>query len=233
MNKQVIPVITIDGASGTGKGVVTHKVAELLGWHLLDSGVLYRVLGLAAASEGVAIDFEHAERVGQLARELDVRFVTPPQGILPRIFLGTIDVTETIRTENIGNLASKAGALPIVREALLARQRAFRLPPGLVTDGRDMGTVVFPDAEVKIFLTASLTERARRRYLQLKAQGVDVTLGALEEELDIRDKRDQSRAVAPLKPAADAICIDTDPLTISEVVELVMIVAEKKGYKAG
>jgi len=214
------PVITIDGASGTGKGVVTQLVAKQLGWRLLDSGALYRVLALAAQKHGVALDNEVALTV--LAEHLDVQFIAADLGTPPQILLEGQDVTETIRTEKMGNAASKVGALPAVRTALLSRQRAFREPPGLVTDGRDMGTVIFPDADVKIFLVASPEERARRRYNQLMEKGIDVTLSDLIEELRERDKRDQGRAVAPLKPAVDAICIDTDKLTIEQVVERVM-----------
>lgn len=214
------PVITIDGASGTGKGVVCHLVAKKLGWRLLDSGALYRVLALAAQKHGVALDNEPAVRV--LAEHLDVQFIAAEASMPPNILLEGQDVTETIRTEKMGNAASKVGALPEVRVALLSRQRAFREAPGLVTDGRDMGTVVFPDAEVKIFLTASPEERASRRYNQLKEKGIHVNLNDLIDELRERDKRDQERAVAPLRPAEDAICIDTDHLTIEQVVDQVM-----------
>ncbi|HSW68850.1 MAG TPA: (d)CMP kinase [Gammaproteobacteria bacterium] len=214
------PVITIDGASGTGKGVVTQLVAKQLGWRLLDSGALYRVLALAAQKHGVALDNEAAVTV--LAEHLDVQFIATDIVSPPRILLESQDVTDIIRTEKMGNAASKVGALPAVRTALLSRQRAFREAPGLATDGRDMGTVVFPDADVKIFLTASPEERARRRYNQLMEKGIDVTLGDLIDELRERDKRDQERAVAPLRPADDAICIDTDKLTIEQVVERVM-----------
>lgn len=214
------PVITIDGASGTGKGVVTQLIAQQLGWHLLDSGVLYRVLALAAEKHGIAFDDEKTLQV--LAEKLAVEFVVINPSVPPNILLEGQDVTHTIRTEKIGNAASKVGALPAVRTALLGRQRAFREAPGLVTDGRDMGTVVFPDAKVKIFLTASPEERARRRHNQLKEKGVDVNLSDLIKELRERDKRDQERAVAPLKPADDATIIDTDLLSIPEVVERIM-----------
>lgn len=225
MNPKV-PVITIDGASGTGKGVVTHIIAKNLGWNLLDSGVLYRVLALAAQQKGIPIEDEAG--LAQLAEQLDVQFITAETGEPPLILLENQEVTDTIRTEKIGNAASRAGALPAVRTALLSRQRAFRTSPGLVTDGRDMGTVIFPDAIVKIFLTASPEERASRRYNQLNAKGIHVNLSALMGELRERDKRDQERSVAPLKPAADAILIDTDPLTIEQVVARIMIEIEKK-----
>ena len=221
-----VPVITIDGASGTGKGVVTHIIAKKLGWNLLDSGVLYRVLALSAQQHGIFLEDEAG--LVRLAEQLDVQFITTETGDPPLILLENQEVTDTIRTEKIGNAASKAGALPAVRTALLGRQRAFRTPPGLVTDGRDMGTVIFPDAIVKIFLTASPEERASRRYNQLNAKGIHVNLGALVDELRERDKRDQERSVAPLKPAVDAILIDTDSLTIEQVVARIMIEVEKK-----
>lgn len=214
------PVITIDGASGTGKGVVTHLVAKQLGWRLLDSGALYRVLALCAQNHSILFDNEAALTV--LAEHLDVQFVAEDLSLPPRILLEGQDVTDIIRTEKIGNAASKVGALPAVRLALLSRQRAFRDSPGLVTDGRDMGTVVFPDADIKIFLTASPEERARRRYNQLKEKDNNVNLGDLVEELRERDKRDQERTHAPLRPADDAISIDTDQLNIQQVVERVM-----------
>jgi cytidylate kinase len=220
MNQNEAPVVTIDGASGTGKGVVGQLVAQQLGWNLLDSGALYRVLAMAAIKHNVAFDNEPVLEV--LAGNLEVEFVTSDIGTHPHIFLEKQDVTEAIRTEQIGNVASKVGSLPLVRLALLERQRAFRQLPGLVTDGRDMGTIVFPDAAVKIFLTASPEERANRRYKQLKAKGIDVNLGSLIEELRERDKRDQERPVAPLKPAEDAVGIDTDHLTIAQVVQRIM-----------
>lgn len=215
------PVITIDGASGTGKGVVTHLVAKKLGWNLLDSGAIYRVLALAAQKHGVAFDNE--ANLKDLADHLDVQFVAAESGEPPIILLEGQDVTDTIRTEKMGNAASKVGALPAVRTALLDRQRAFLEPPGLATDGRDMGTVVFPDAEIKIFLTASPEERALRRHKQLKEKGINVNLGDLIEELKERDRRDQERTVAPLRPAEDAIIIATDHLTIEQVVERIML----------
>lgn len=226
MKVRKIPVITIDGASGTGKGVVTQRIAKQLGWKLLDSGALYRVLALAAQKHSISLDNEAA--IEQLAATLDVQFITAGVGEFPRVFLEDQDVTEIIRTEKMGNAASKVGALPAVRTALLGRQRAFRESPGLVTDGRDMGTVVFPDANIKIFLTASPEERALRRYNQLKEIGVHGNLGDLVLELRERDKRDQERAVAPLKPAVDAVCIDTDHLTIEQVVECIMAEVRKK-----
>jgi CMP/dCMP kinase len=213
------PVITVDGASGTGKGTVSQQLAKRLGWKFLDSGALYRVLALAAQKHSVALDNEKALEV--LAEHLDVQFIAQ-ESDFPQIILEGENVTETIRTEKIGNAASIVAALPAVRASLLSRQRAFRDAPGLVADGRDMGTVVFPDAQLKIFLLASPEERALRRYNQLKGRGISVTLGDLIEELRERDKRDQERVVAPLKPAEDAICIDTDHLTIEQVVEKIL-----------
>lgn len=219
MTKRKAPVITIDGASGTGKGTITHCIAKKLGWNFLDSGVLYRVLAFAAEKHGILLEDEAA--LTTLAEQLDILFSS--EAIL---FEGQ-EITDLIRTEKIGNSASKASVFPGVRTALLSRQRAFQKMPGLVADGRDMGTVVFPDAEVKIFLTASPEERARRRYNQLNMKGIHVNLAALTEELRERDRRDQERAVAPLKPALDAVLINTDPLTIEEVVERVMRALEK------
>ena len=217
------PVITIDGASGTGKGTVSQLLAKHLGWTFLDSGALYRVLALAAQKHSVALEDENSLEV--LAEHLDVQFIAQNNS-LPKIILEGEEVTDIIRTEKIGNAASIVAALPRVRAALLSRQRAFRESPGLVADGRDMGTVVFPDAELKIFLLASPEQRALRRYNQLKEKGISVTLGDLIEELRERDKRDQERVIAPLKPAIDAICIDTDHLTIEQVVERILLEIE-------
>lgn len=223
-----IPVITIDGAGGTGKGVVTQQIAKQLGWKLLDSGALYRVLALSAQKNNIAL--EDSALLEQLAIHLDVQFVADEIGQFPRIFLDGEDVTGMIRSEKIANAASQAGAISGVRQALLDRQRAFRQAPGLVTDGRDMGTVVFPDADLKVFLTASPEKRAIRRYHQLKELGIHVNLDDLVEELKERDRRDQGRAIAPLRPAADAFCIDTDHLSVAEVVERVMTEVRKKFF---
>ena len=224
------PVITIDGASGTGKGTVSQLLAKRLGWKFLDSGALYRVLALAAQKHSVALDNEKALEV--LAEHLDVQFIAQESNF-PHIILEGEDVTEIIRVEKIGNAASIIGALPAVRASLLSRQRAFRENPGLVADGRDMGTVIFPDAQLKIFLTASPEERALRRFNQLKERGISVTLGDLIEELRERDRRDQQRAVAPLKPAEDAVMIDTNRLTIDQVVETILSeIGGKKAFPA-
>lgn len=225
MSVEKDPVITIDGASGTGKGTVSQILAKRLGWRFLDSGVLYRVLALAAQKHLVAFDNEKGLQV--LAEHLDVQFLTD-DAANSRIILEGEDVTDTIRTESVGNAASMIAVLPAVRSALLSRQRAFREAPGLVADGRDMGTVIFPDADLKIFLVASPEERALRRYNQLKDKGISVTLGDLIEELRERDRRDSERAVAPLKPATDAVTIDTDRLTVDQVVERIVYEIERK-----
>jgi CMP/dCMP kinase len=214
------PVITIDGPSGSGKGTIAGLVARKLGWCLLDSGALYRLLAFAAANHGV--DLTNEEALKLLAAHLDVQFIAADEGRGQQIILEGEDVTEAIRNERVGAGASQVAALPAVREALLQRQQAFREAPGLVADGRDMGTVVFPDAPLKVFLTASADERARRRYLQLKAKGDDVSLSSLLEEIRARDERDTQRAVAPLKPAADALRLDSTELSIEQVLERIL-----------
>ena len=188
------PVITIDGPSGSGKGTVAGILAKRLGWNLLDSGALYRLLAFAAGNHGVALDNEAL--LEKLAAHLDVQFIGATDGKPARIILEGDDVTHAIRSETVAAGASKVAALPAVRDALLQRQRAFLEFPGLVADGRDMGTVVFPDAPLKVFLTASAEERARRRYLQLKAKGDDVSLSGLLDEIRARDERDTQRAIA-------------------------------------
>ena len=221
-----IPVVTIDGPSGSGKGTVAALLAAKLGWKFLDSGALYRLLAFAARNHGVDLTNEEALKV--LAAHLDVQFDTAESGQGMRIVLEGEDVTEAIRNEVVGAGASQVAALPAVREALLQRQKAFREAPGLVADGRDMGTVVFPDATLKIFLTASAEERARRRYLQLKAKGDDVNLASLLDEIRARDERDTQRAVAPLKPADDAIQLDSTALSIEQVLgQILSKVAER------
>ncbi|KPA89011.1 MULTISPECIES: (d)CMP kinase [Pseudomonas] len=219
MNIQA-PVIAIDGPSGSGKGTIAGLLAKRLGWCLLDSGALYRLLAFAARNHGV--DLTNEESLKLLAAHLDVQFIGATDGQPERIILEGDDVTQDIRNESIGAGASQVASLPAVRDALLQRQRAFREAPGLVADGRDMGTVVFPDAPLKIFLTASSEERARRRYLQLKAKGDDVSLSSLLDEIRARDERDTQRAVAPLKPAADAIQLDSTELSIEQVLERIM-----------
>jgi CMP/dCMP kinase len=219
------PVIAIDGPSGSGKGTISRAVADALGWGLLDSGALYRLVALAARR--ARIDLADAERLSGLAGGLDIRFGTAPQGG-EAVWLDGEEVTRDIRTEAAGGDASKVAAIPAVRAALLARQRAFATPPGLVADGRDMGTVVFPGALVKIFLTASLEERALRRHKQLKEKGVAATLAALLAEIAERDQRDVSRSVAPLVASADAVVLDTTGLSINEVVEQVLRLARAR-----
>ena len=214
------PVITIDGPSGSGKGTVAGILAKRLGWNLLDSGALYRLLAFAAGNHGVALDNEAL--LEKLAAHLDVQFIGATDGKPARIILEGDDVTHAIRSETVAAGASKVAALPAVRDALLQRQRAFLEFPGLVADGRDLGTVVFPDAPLKVFLTASAEERARRRYLQLKAKGDDVSLSGLLDEIRARDERDTQRAIAPLKPAADAIQLDSTELSIEQVLERIM-----------
>ncbi len=209
-----IPVIAIDGPSASGKGTVAALVARELGFHYLDSGAIYRVAAHAAARAGVALDDEAA--LASLARALDLRF----DGI--EVYLDGQPVGDAIRTEDAGRAASRIAALPDVRAALLDLQRDFRRPPGLVTDGRDMGSVVFPDARVKVFLTASAEERAKRRYKQLIEKGFDANLAALFQDLTERDARDAARASAPLKQAADALLLDTTGLSIDQAVFFVI-----------
>ncbi|MFI8742991.1 (d)CMP kinase [Stutzerimonas zhaodongensis] len=210
-----VPVITIDGPSGSGKGTVAALLAAKLGWNFLDSGALYRLLAFAARNHGV--DLTNEEALKLLAAHLDVQFGASKGGNGMQIVLEGEDVTQAIRNEQVGAGASQVAALPVVREALLQRQKAFREPPGLVADGRDMGTVVFPDAPLKIFLTASAEERARRRYLQLKGKGDDVNLASLLDEIRARDERDTGREVAPLRPADDAVHLDSTNLSIEQV----------------
>jgi cytidylate kinase len=214
------PVITIDGPSGSGKGTIAGLLAHQLRWNLLDSGALYRLLAFAAGNHGVELSNEASLKL--LAAHLDVQFSAAANGQGQRIILEGDDVSQAIRSETVAAGASQVAALPTVREALLQRQRAFQEAPGLVADGRDMGTVVFPEAPLKIFLTASAEERARRRYLQLKAKGDDVSLSSLLDEIRARDERDTQRAVAPLKPAADAIQLDSTELSIDQVLERIM-----------
>ena len=213
------PVVAIDGPSGSGKGTVSRRVAERLGWHLLDSGAIYRLLALAVDRAGV--DEADDDALERLAVELDVSFESDAAGE-PVVRLEGDDVSRAIRSEACGDRASRLAARPVVRRALLERQRAFRRAPGLVADGRDMGTVVFPDAQAKIFLTASAEERARRRHKQLNEQGLGGTLTTLLEEIAERDRRDASRPVSPLVPAPDAVTLDTTGMSVDQVVEAVM-----------
>jgi len=208
------PVITVDGPSASGKGTIARRVAEALGFHCLDSGALYRLVALASLREGIPPGDEG--RLGELARNVSARFDGE------RIFIDNHEVTRDLATEPCGSRASEVAKLPKVREALLSRQRAFRREPGLVADGRDMGSVVFPDAALKVFLTASAAVRAGRRYNQLKQKGIHATLTALFRELEARDARDAARAVSPLVPAPDAVQLDSSDLTIDEVVSRIL-----------
>ncbi len=221
-----VPVIAIDGPSGAGKGTVSQLVAKQLGWHFLDSGALYRLVAQAAKNHAITLD--NIEALETLAAYLDVQFSVTDDSSAVRIILEGEDVSTCIRSEAIGNEASRIAALPGVRAALLERQRAFRAPPGLVADGRDMGTVVFPDAEVKVFLTASAEERAQRRYKQLKEKKSNVIFSDLLEEITKRDKRDAGRSIAPLRPAGGAVTIDTTELTIEQAVDQVMAVCSQR-----
>lgn len=220
-----IPVITIDGPSGAGKGTAARLVAEKLGWHLLDSGAIYRVL--AVASQHHHLGVEEEEPLIPIAAHLDVQFTISSSGE-SKVILEGENVTDIIRTEEIGELASKVAAFPRVREALLRRQRAFKNSPGLVADGRDMGTVVFTSAPVKVFLTASAEERAQRRFNQLKDKGFDVKIGRLLDDIRQRDERDQSRKVAPLVPAEGALILDSTELSIDEVVDRILSFTNEK-----
>jgi len=207
-------VITIDGPSGSGKGSIAQRVAKHLGYHLLDSGALYRLTALSASKHSVAMSDE--PRLAQLAAELDVQFVAQAEGEA-KVMLAGEEVTLDIRSEKCGMNASKIAALSSVRAALLQRQRDFCQAPGLVADGRDMGSVVFPEAVLKVFLTASARERGNRRFLQLKARGIDVSLRGLVKDIEERDARDINRAVAPLRPADDAILLDSTSMSIDAV----------------
>jgi cytidylate kinase len=214
--------MTIDGPSGSGKGTVSRAAARALGWALLDSGALYRLVALAGLQAGLNLDDEAG--LARLAETAEIRFGSGQSGE-EAVWLGGREVTNAIRTEQAGNDASKVAALPKVRAALLERQRCFAVPPGLVADGRDMGTVVFPGAEVKIYLTASAAERALRRHKQLKEKGVAANLAALSLEIEERDRRDMNRAIAPLTPSADAVLLDTTGMPVDVVVERILEIA--------
>lgn len=219
MPQRPAPVVAIDGPSGSGKGTIAHRLAMLLGFHVLDSGSLYRLLALAAQHHGMSLDNEAALQV--LAGHLDVQFQQGQAGEAVIILEGE-DVTTEIRSEEMGKAASVVAVLPAVRTALLQRQHAFRESPGLVADGRDMGTVVFPDASLKIFLTATAEARAERRYKQLLEKGFSASLPALVDDIRARDERDINRPVAPLKPADDAFVLDSTRLSVNEVMERVL-----------
>lgn len=221
---ETVPVITIDGPSGAGKGTVSALLAKHLGWQFLDSGALYRVLAIAAIHHQIEADDEQG--LVPLASGLDVNFVSHNNGC--KVILEGEDVSELIRTEEVGALASKVASIPTVREALLRRQRAFREMPGLVADGRDMGTVVFPNAKAKIFLTASAEERASRRFNQLKAAGRNVSIDNLLLDIKARDERDTNRAIAPLVPADDALVLDSTSMSIEQVLDSVVEFIKEK-----
>lgn len=224
-----VPVITVDGPSGSGKGTVCSLLARRLGWHLLDSGALYRLTALAATRRNIALTDEIA--VAEVASRLDVRFIAAQEGMHgQKILLDGEEVGDELRTEEAGAGASQVAALPAVRAALLQRQRDFQQAPGLIADGRDMGTVVFPEAGLKIFLTASAEERAQRRYLQLKDKVAGATLSRLLEEIRERDLRDTQRAVAPLKPAPDALVLDSTSLSIEEVLESILSAMDSHSF---
>jgi cytidylate kinase len=215
-------VLTIDGPSGSGKGTISRLVADKLGWRLLDSGALYRAVGYAAGEQG--IDLSDVDAVTRCAQTTKIRFVGSPDGSETHIIVNGHDATDELRTETAGAAASAIAVIPSVRQALVDMQLAFRKAPGLVADGRDMGTVIFPDAHFKVFLTASAAERAKRRYKQLKDKGLSVTLAGLQREIEARDERDASRTVAPLKPAEGAVMIDTTGMPIEVVVAKVFAV---------
>lgn len=224
MMHHVIPVITIDGPSGVGKGTLSQLLADYFNWHLLDSGVIYRVLAFQALELHIALDEENV--LSKLALALPLAFITSSKET--KIMLANDDITNGVRTEQVGNAASKVAILPKVREALLQRQRDFCQPPGLIADGRDMGSVVFPEAAVKIFLDANLKSRAERRMRQLQTKGICVKFGEIFQEIAERDARDRNRPVSPLKPAADALVIDSSSLSISEVFEKALTYIKQK-----
>ncbi len=220
------PVVTVDGPSGVGKGTLCAFLSRTLGWHLLDSGAIYRLLGLAAKRRDV--DSSDIAGLTRLAEGLDIAFLTPEDGSATRALLNDEDVTADIRTEEAGAMASLVAPHSEVRAALLERQRNFRRAPGLVADGRDMGTVVFQDAPVKLFLTASAEERAARRYKQLIQQGLSANLAALSVDIAERDRRDTARVNAPLRPATDAVSIDTTGVSIDEVAQVALQAVESR-----
>ncbi|WGL16777.1 (d)CMP kinase [Microbulbifer bruguierae] len=218
------PVVTIDGPSGSGKGTIAKLVADRLGFALLDSGALYRLTALAALNAGA--DLDDAEKVARIAANLDIRFAIADAEV--SAILDGVDVSQDIRMERVSMAASKVAAIPEVRDALLQRQRDFRTAPGLVADGRDMGTTVFPDAPVKIFLTASAEERARRRHAQLQGRGVSVSLRDLLEDIRARDDRDMNRATSPLAPAEDAVVLDSTEIDIQGVLQRVLDLVQQR-----
>jgi cytidylate kinase len=229
MSTAKVSIITIDGPSGSGKGTISRGVARALHWHLLDSGALYRLAALAAERRGASLD--DAAAVAAAALAMDVRF--DAAGDTERVSLDGADVSGELRTEKTGAAASVVAALPAVRQALLQRQRDFARPPGLVADGRDMGTVVFPDAQLKVFLTARAEERAMRRYKQLKEKGIGVSLRDLSRDIERRDARDANRSTAPLRPAENARVLDSTSLTPGEVIARILDWLEAAGIERG
>ena len=221
----MVPVLCIDGPSGSGKGTLAQRLSEILGFHLLDSGALYRVVGYAALDSG--IDWQNSVAVTQIARSLDVEFMPSQQGV--RVIYRDVDVTDRVRSVLGGEGASAVAAIPSVREALLDRQRELARAPGLVADGRDMGTVVFPQAPLKVFLEASALARAQRRQSQLQQQGEDVSLPRLLEAIEARDNRDRTRSVSPLVPAEDAVIVDSTDMAVDAVLERVMSLVTARG----
>lgn len=227
-NPLVVPIITVDGPSGSGKGAIGQNLAEKLGWNYLDSGAIYRVLAFAIIKKQISLD--SVISLVNLGKNLDIKFISRVCQS-PKVIFESEDVTEDIRYQNCGNLASKIAVIPAVREALIAKQRSFRRSPGLVADGRDMGTVVFPDAKLKLFLTATLEIRAKRRLLQLQHHGINATLSTVLGSLADRDKRDQKRIVAPLKPDPSAVIIDTTKLSIDEVLQRILAHVNNMHFK--
>lgn len=221
------PVLTIDGPSGSGKGTLSRLLAKKLGWHWLDSGAIYRLLALSALKQ--SIDLDDGEALATQAQQLDIAFIDDDEGN-PDVLLDGESVRYELRTETCGAAASKVAAQPVVREALLKRQQDFCQTPGLVADGRDMGTVVFPDAELKVFLTASIEERAKRRHKQLKEQGLEISIDDLFQEISARDERDTNRSVSPLRPAEDAKVVDCSHLSIEEMLECALDLVDGKGW---
>ena len=218
MVNKIVPVVTIDGPSGAGKGTVSQAMAKALGWHFLDSGAIYRLCGLACVKQGIS--FDDAEAVSEIALNLDIDFKVTDKGL--ETYLNGEEVSKQLRTERGGAAASEVAAIPRVRDALLSRQQAFSQIPGLIADGRDMGTVVFPNAPLKIYLTASAEKRADRRYKQLRGAGESVNLAAILEDIQTRDARDMNRAVAPLQAANDAITIDSSDMSIAVVNQAIL-----------
>lgn len=222
-----VKIITIDGPSGSGKGTLAAKLAQHYQFHLLDSGALYRLLGLSLHKQNLLDELEQQlKRCAEIATNLDIKFVTTTNGT--QVLLDGDDVTQTIRTERVGEFASKVAAIPVLRTALFERQRAFAQLPGLVADGRDMATAIFPEAQAKIYLTASAQSRAERRVKQLQGMGLDVKINDILANIEARDKRDMEREVAPLKPAADAFIIDSSELNIDEVFNLMTQYIDKQ-----